>query len=189
MAGRTELGGGTLDGANQHRRPIRIAVALLLVLLPLQFAVTLWVEEVYPGITGPGFAGRPARDGVVRFVDCAARVACGDGEVRQVACEDLIAGAGHRSVFVLRTAFPASAPECRANGPLARLRGPPAGCGPPSAALRSWMLVHARRAAHCPDPERLEIVWEDVAIDLASRTMTRHLRTRHGLVFSAAEQP
>jgi hypothetical protein len=178
-----------VTGAELHRRPIRLAAALLLVGLPLQFAVTLRVEEVYPGVTGPGFAGRPAQGGVVRFLDCAAQVTCSGGDGRRVVCEELVAGARHRSVFVLRTAFPAQAPECGTESPLARLRGAPAGCAPPSAQLREWMRAHAARAGGCADPERLEIVWEDVAIELASQTTTRRPRTRHVLAFSGPARP
>lgn len=177
-------------------------MALLLLLLPLQFGVSYFIDELYPGITGPGFAGRPAMGGVVRFVACEAHVACGDGARHAVACGDLIERSGHRSIFILRTALPQNRPQC-AEPVLApdaglraslrylreRIHRANARCAPPSAELRSWLRDHSARATGCTAPEALELVWQDVAIDLATNAETRTQRSRHVVAFEAAGAP
>lgn len=186
-----------MDDRERRRAPIRLGAAVLLVLLPAQFAVSFFVEEIYPGITGPSFAGRPAKGGVVRYVDCEVEVACAAGDTRAVACPELIADSAHRSVFILRGLFPQNRPRCEeptlaADAGLGgaaqylreRLAWRRARCEPLSDALREWLRPHAAEAAGC-DARSLELVWQDVQIDPATGARTHTQRARHVVAFDA----
>ncbi len=184
-----------MDDRERRRAPIRLGVAVLLLLLPAQFAVSYFVDELYPGITGPGFAGRPAKGGVVRFVDCAAAVTCTSGESRTVACEELIGRTAHRSVFILRGLFPQQRPTCdepelaedaglagAAAYLRARIARDRARCAPLGDAVRDWLRPHAAEAAAC-EPAELEVVWHDAEIDPATGARQETERARHRLRF------
>ncbi len=187
-----------MDDRERRRAPIRLGVAVLLLLLPAQFALSFFVDELYPGITGPGFAGRPAKGGVVRFVDCKATVTCDGGEARDVACAEMIGDSAHRSVFILRGLFPQQRPQCEepqlaedaglmgaAQYLRARIARSRARCEPLGDDATRWMEMQATAAADCK-AEALDLVWHDAVIDPSTGARTATERARHRVRFAQA---
>jgi hypothetical protein len=160
------------------------------------------VAEPYPAAIGPAFGGRPTQGGVVRFSDCNATVTCADGRSEVRACSALIDGSSNRSRSIVHTLFPSGQPPCERpvlaadaglGGSLEYLRDlyrhSYARCTAPSPELLAWFAGHSGRAAGCPGPQRAEILWERVVIDLETRHETRELSARHVLDFSGTTEP
>lgn len=163
---------------NNYRRLLRTSMLGLMFGAVVLLFLTLKGVKVYPSLTGPGFAGRNARDGVTNVTVCSTTIECAQDPTQkaEVPCNELLAPVDRmRSNLIIKKWLP---PTCSKSD----IRRGAKGCRPPNARAKNWLLKNAkeklRKHTDAQCDVKLRVRYENVRMSLFDPSTKRTTLSR-----------